>query len=179
MAFSPEFLDELRARLHAADVVGRRVKLTRRGHDLIGLCPFHKEKTPSFHVYDDHYHCFGCGAHGSAIDFLMNVEGMSFPESVERLAGEAGMEVPQETPEEHARTQARADLLEVMDAACRHFERTLRMPEGRAGLEYFTRRGLDDETIAAFRLGFAPDSRGRLKAALARDGIDEDRKSVV
>ncbi|MEP5718755.1 MAG: CHC2 zinc finger domain-containing protein, partial [Alphaproteobacteria bacterium] len=103
MAIPPEFLEELKARLPATDVVGRRVKLIRSGRDTKGCCPFHKEKTPSFHVYDDHYHCFGCGAHGSVIDFVMESEGLEFREAVQRLAGEAGLPMPEETPEDRER----------------------------------------------------------------------------
>ena len=85
MAIPPEFLEELKLRLPATDVVGRRVKLVRSGRDTKGCCPFHKEKTPSFHVYEDHYHCFGCGVHGSIIDFVMETEGLEFREAVARL----------------------------------------------------------------------------------------------
>jgi DNA primase len=177
LAFPSRFLDELRARLRVTEVVARKVKLTRKGRENWGLCPFHKEKTPSFSVNDEKgfYHCFSCGAHGSAIDFVMNTEGLSFPETVERLAAEVGLEVPQDSPEERERTRERQTLEEVVEAACRHFERTLRMPEGKAGLEYLRRRGLDDATIARFRLGFAADSRGALKGALAREGITEEQ----
>ncbi len=175
MAFSPEFLEELRLRAGVIEVVGKRVQLQRRGRDLIGLCPFHTEKTPSFHVYEDHYHCFGCGAHGSVFDFVMQTEGLSFPEAVERLAAAAGMQVPVDTPEEQERQHRRDTLHEVLEAACRWFEKALRMPEGRAGLAYLQRRGLDETTIRRFRLGFAPDSRTALKAALAREGVDEPR----
>ncbi len=176
MAFSPQFLDELRTRSGLAAVIGRRVRLTRKGREHIGLCPFHKEKTPSFTVNEDKgfYHCFGCGAHGSVIDFVMRTEGMSFPEAVERLAGEAGMEVPADTPEERQRARQRQSLYEVMEAACAYFEKTLRMPEGRQGLAYFRGRGLDDDTIARFRLGFAVGARAAVKGALARDGVSED-----
>ncbi len=133
MAFPPEFLEELRARVGTIDAIGKRVRLQRRGRDLLGLCPFHKEKTPSFHVYDDHFHCFGCGAHGSVFDFVMQTEGLSFPEAVERLAAEAGMPVPEQSSEDRVRSEKRETLIEVMEAACRWFERTLRMPEGAAG----------------------------------------------
>src|SRR5947199_6698563 len=96
MAFSPDFLDELRHRLSLADIVGRKVRLTKRGREFSGLCPFHNEKTPSFTVNDDKafYHCFGCGKHGDAVSFVIETEGLSFIEAVERLAGEAGLEVP-------------------------------------------------------------------------------------
>jgi len=176
MAFSPRFLDELRARTGLADLIGKRVKLTRKGHEHSGLCPFHKEKTPSFTVNEDKgfYHCFGCGAHGSAFDFVMETEGLSFPEAVERLALAAGMEVPQDTPEERQRSERRRTVQEVVEAAAAWFERNLRLPEGREAMDYLRRRGLDDATIARFRLGFAPDSRGQLKAALGRDGVSED-----
>lgn len=176
MAFPPQFLDELRHRIGVADVVSRRVKLTKRGREHLGLCPFHKEKTPSFTVNDEKgfYHCFGCGAHGSAIDFVMNMENVSFPEAVERLAHEAGMEVPADTPEQRERSQQQQTLLDVTEKAAAYFERNLRLPEGRAALDYLRERGLDDATIKKFRIGFALDSRGALKGALAREGIDEN-----
>ena len=177
MAFSPQFLDELRARVGLADVIGRRVRLTRKGRGHVGLCPFHKEKTPSFTVNEEKgfYHCFGCGEHGSAIDFVMKTEGLSFPEAVERLAAEAGLEVPADTPEERDRARQRQTLYGVMEAAAAFYARSLRMPEGKAALEYLLGRGLDDAIIAHFGLGFAPDARGALKGALARAGADEDR----
>src|SRR3546814_7970952 len=105
MAFAPEFLDELRSRVTLSAVVGRRVKLVKRGREHSGLCPFHNEKSPSFTVSDEKgfYHCFGCGAHGSAIDFVMNSEGLSFPEAVERLAAQAGLKVPEDRPEDRER----------------------------------------------------------------------------
>ncbi len=178
MAISPQFLDELKARVGLADIIARKVKLTKKGREHSGLCPFHNEKTPSFTVNEEKgfYHCFGCGAHGSAIDFLMNTEGLSFPEAVERLAGEAGMQVPRDTPEERQRAERRKPLVDVTELAANWFEKMLRMPEGKAGLDYFSRRGLSDETITRFRLGFAPDARGALKAALAREGVSEDLK---
>ena len=93
MAFSPQFLDEIRARLPLAEVIGKRVRLVRRGREHVALCPFHNEKTPSFTVSEDKgfFHCFGCGAHGDVIGFAMRAENLSFPEAVERLAREAGL----------------------------------------------------------------------------------------
>jgi DNA primase len=175
MAFSSQFLDELRTRVGLVDTVGRKVKLTRRGREHTGLCPFHKEKTPSFTVNEEKgfYHCFGCGAHGSAIDFVMNTDGVSFPEAVERLAATAGMEVPADTPAERDRARRAKGLHEVLEAAAAHYEKLLRMPEGRAALAYLHDRGLGDDTIKRFRLGFAPDG-GTLKSALARDGFSEE-----
>ena len=177
MAFSSQFLDELRSQVGIADIVGHRVRLTRKGHEHLGLCPFHKEKTPSFTVNEEKgfYHCFGCGEHGSAIDFVMKTEGLSFPETVERLAAEAGMEVPIDRPEERERARHQQSLYGVMEAAATFYARTLRMPEGKPALDYLRGRGLDDEIIARFGLGYAPDVRGALKGALARDGADEDQ----
>ncbi len=177
MAFPTAFLDELRARVALADLVGRRVRLIRRGREYTGLCPFHKEKTPSFTVNEDKgfYHCFGCGKHGSAIDFVMETEGLSFPEAVERLAGDAGMEIPERDAQTRVRDESRASLLAATEAACAFFEKSLKMPEGRRALEYMRERGLIDETIARFRLGFAPERRDALKAELIRQGFPEDR----
>ena len=102
MAFAPQFLDELKSRVGLADIIGKRVRLQKKGREHSGLCPFHTEKTPSFTVNEDKgfYHCFGCGEHGSVFDFVMKTENLSFPEAVERLALDAGMEVPKSTPEE-------------------------------------------------------------------------------
>jgi len=175
MAFSDQFLDEVRARAGLADVIGRRVRLQRKGREHLGLCPFHKEKTPSFTVNEEKgfYHCFGCAAHGSVFDFVMQTEGLSFPEAVEKLAQEAGLEMPRDTPEEQERQRQRQTLYDVTEKAAALFERQLRMPEGRRALDYLKSRGLDDAAIARFRLGFAADSRDRLKAALIRDGVPE------
>jgi DNA primase len=177
MAFPTAFLEELKARAGLVATVGKRVRLIKRGREHLGLCPFHKEKTPSFTVNEDKgfYHCFGCGKHGSVFDFVMETEGVTFPEAVERLAREAGLELPARDPESRARDESRGALLPAMEAACAFFERSLRMPEGRGALEYLHGRGLADETIAEFRLGHAPDSRGGLKAALIREGFAEER----
>ena len=177
MAFPPGFLDELRARTTLSDVVGRKVTLKRAGREFSGLCPFHKEKTPSFTVNDrkGFFHCFGCGEHGDAIGFVMKTEGLSFPESVEKLAREVGLEVPRATPQERERAERASSLQEVVELAARWFERQLRLPVGRAGLDYLRGRGLSEETIEGFRLGFAPDSRDGLLATLKREGATEDR----
>src|ERR1700742_1755423 len=117
MALPPNFLDELRARTPIAAVIGRSVKLARSGRDTKGCCPFHNEKTPSFYVYDDHYHCFGCGEHGDAITFTMKTTGASFPEAVETLAQEAGLEVPKASPKQAEAEARRAGIGEVLAAA--------------------------------------------------------------
>lgn len=177
MAFPPEFLDEIRARLSLAEVIGRRVRLQKRGREHSGLCPFHNEKSPSFTVSEDKgfYHCFGCGAHGDVIGFVMRSEGLSFPETVERLAGEAGLAVPQSSPEERAAEQRRAGLLEVLEAAAGWFEAQLAGSGGAEARAYLARRGLAPVTVAAFRLGYAPNRRGALRKALNAQGIGDDQ----
>ncbi len=177
MAFPPEFLDEIRARVALAGVVGRRVKLTRRGREHVGLCPFHNEKTPSFTVSDDKgfFHCFGCGAHGDVITFVTRTEGLSFPETVERLAGEAGLPMPRETPGERAAARRRAGLVEVLEAAATWFEAQLAARAGESARAYLAGRGVQAETVRAFRLGFAPDRRGALREAMHAKGIDDEQ----
>ncbi len=175
MAYPPEFLDELRIRLPLSDIVGRRVKLTRRNREHAGLCPFHNEKTPSFTVSDEKgfYHCFGCGAHGDVIGFTMRAENLPFPEAVEKLAAAAGMEVPASSPQERQRAAQQASLHSVLEAAAVFFEAELRRATGRPALDYLVRRGLDEDTVARFRLGFAPEGSA-LKNALAKQGIGEE-----
>jgi DNA primase len=178
MAFPPGFLDELRARVSLSDVVGRKVALKRRsGAEYAGLCPFHNEKTPSFTVNDKKgfFHCFGCGEHGDAVGFVMKTEGLSFPESVEKLAREVNLPVPRATPAERERAERASTLQEVVEQAARWFQKQLRLPVGRHGLDYLRGRGLSDETIDDFRLGFAPDSRDGLLGALKREGATVDR----
>ena len=180
MAFPPEFLDELRLRLPPSQVVGRKVKLVRRGREHSGLCPFHKEKTPSFTVNDDKgfYHCFGCGAHGDIIGFAIETEGLSFPEAVERLAGEAGLEVPRSSPEDLAKAERRASLIEVLEKAAAWFQDQLAASDGAAARAYLESRGVAAPAIAQFRLGFAPDRRGALTTALGGRGITEEDLTI-
>src|SRR6478736_2998392 len=178
MAFPPGFLDELRARLSLSDIVGRKVTLKRRsGAEFAGLCPFHNEKTPSFTVNDKKgfYHCFGCGEHGDAVGFVMKTEGLSFPESVEKLAREVGLPVPRATPAERERADRVATLQQVVEEAARWFQKQLRLPVGRHGLDYLRGRGLGDDVIDDFRLGFAPDSREALIGSLKREGATLDK----
>ena len=175
MALPPNFLDELRARTPLPAVIARRVRLTRSGRNWKGNCPFHGEKTPSFYVYDDHFHCFGCGAHGDAIGFVMQSQGAGFMEAVEQLAAEAGLDVPKPTPEAAEAERERHTLVTVLQAAEAAYIRRLHLPEGRAALEYLQGRGLTDETIARFGLGWSGEGRGALSADLTRDGITQDQ----
>jgi DNA primase len=171
MAFPPGFLDELRSRISLPSLIGRRVKLVRRGREQAGLCPFHHEKTPSFYVVEDKafFHCFGCGAHGDAIGFVMRADNLDFLEAVEKLAAEAGLAVPQCTPEERGRARRQKTLLEVLEAAAVFYEESLWAPAGRPAREYLRTRGLDDETIRCFRLGWASSDRLALRRNLAGD----------
>jgi DNA primase len=175
MALPASFLDELRARTPLAGVVGRRVKLARSGRQMKGCCPFHQEKTPSFYVYEDGYHCFGCGAHGDAISFVMQSEGAGFMEAVERLAAEAGIEVPKPSPEAAEAERKRHDLNSVLEAAQAGCHRRLLLPEGRHALAYLLGRGLTEQTIRRFGLGWSGEGRGALLAELGRDGITEEQ----
>jgi DNA primase len=175
MALPPSFLDELRARTPLPALIGRRVKLARSSRDWKGCCPFHNEKSASFYVYADHYHCFGCGAHGDAISFVMQTQNAGFMEAVEQLASEAGLDVPKPSPEAAVAEKRRADLHEILDAAAQLYQRHLAAPEGRAALDYLRRRGLSDETIRRFGLGYSGGGRGELAAEFARAGVDQAR----
>jgi len=172
MALPPNFLDELRARTPLPAVVGRRVRLARSGRQWKGCCPFHGEKTPSFYVYEDHYHCFGCGEHGDAITFVMKSQGAAFMEAVEQLAAEVGMEVPKPSPAAAEAEAHRLDLYAVLAAAATAYQRRLFLPEGARALAYLRGRALTDETIRRFGLGWSGDGRGALAAELSREGIE-------
>ena len=175
MSFTPEFLDEIRLRTPLSDTIGRRMNLVRKGREFAGLCPFHKEKTPSFTVNDDKgfYHCFGCGAHGDVIGFEMRIDNLGFPEAVERLARAAGLPLPAHTPEDQERARKRTSLYGVIEAACAWFEARLADSGGRRARGYLADRGVDAATVATFRIGWAPDSRAALKEALAGQDISE------
>ena len=175
MAFPPQFLDELRSRLSLAATVGRRVRLTKRGREHTGLCPFHNEKSPSFTVSDDKgfYHCFGCGAHGDAIEFIRRSEGLSFTEAVERLAQEAGLPVPAPDPQARERAERHGSLQSVLETAADWYQSQLQGQAGAAARRYLQGRGLSEATIARFRLGFAPDGRMALKQALLARNLPE------
>ena len=176
MRLTPQFLDEIRARLPVSQVVARKVALKKAGREYRGLSPFKSEKTPSFFVNDQKgfYHCFASGEHGDIFTFVMKTEGLSFPEAVERLAGEAGLALPKPTYQDHReveRADERARLHQVLEASAAWFEARLKAPEGQEARRYIERRGLKRETIAEFRLGFAPAPRSALKEYLAGQGF--------
>ena len=175
MSVPPEFIEDLRQRVPLSDLIGKRVKLVRKGRRFSGLCPFHSEKTPSFSVVDDQgfYHCFGCGAHGDAISFLRETDGLDFMEAVERLAGMAGLAVPRSTPEDPQRTRQRKAALDILEETTRVFQAALQRNDGQGGATYLQRRGLTEAVISTYRLGYAP--RSGLRTALAARGFsDED-----
>ena len=173
MRFPPQFLDEIRARAPLEGAIAKRVRLVRRGRESVGLCPFHKEKTPSFTVNEDKgfFHCFGCGAHGDVIGFVMRDEGLAFPEAVERLAGDAGLALPARDARTEAREKERLSLYAVVETAAAWFEAELAGPRGAAARRYLDGRGVDAETRARFRLGYAPEGRHSLRGALAGGGV--------
>ncbi|MGD8529160.1 MAG: DNA primase [Methyloceanibacter sp.] len=175
MKFSDSFLDEVRARLPVSQVVSRRVQLKRAGREWKGLSPFNKEKTPSFTVNDEKgfYHCFSSGQHGDIFRFLMETEGLSFPEAVERLAGEAGVQLPKPDPQYERSVKERLGLMDALEAAASFFEQALHAGSGREALAYTEGRGLSRETIQEFRMGYAPGGRDTLKAALLKQGFTE------
>src|ERR1700692_2232944 len=171
MALPPNFLDELRARTPIAAVISKTVKLTRSGRENKGCCPFHGEKTPSFYVYDDHFHCFGCGEHGDVITFVMKATGAGFMEAVENLAHEAGLDVPKASPQAAQAEQRRAGISEGLEAAAKLSQKWLFEPDGKQALNYLRNRGLSDETVKRFGLGWSGEGRGALAAALRGQGI--------
>ena len=159
------FIDDLLARVDIVDVIQERVPLKKAGRDWSARCPFHDERSPSFTVSPakQFYHCFGCGAHGSAIGFLMNYDRLEFPDAVEELAHRAGLEVPYEGGRQAPREDA-GDLYNLLDASATFFRRQLESSE--VARTYFADRGLDAATLARFNLGYAPDAWDALKNAL-------------
>jgi DNA primase len=173
MRFTPSMLDEIRARLPVSQVVARKVSLKRAGRELKGLSPFKQERTPSFFVNDHKgsWFDFSSGQNGDIFKFLMLTEGLSFPEAVERLAEEAGMPVPKAGPREVEQEDERSRLHALLEAAVVFFETQLTTSGGAEARRYLDRRGLSAETIARFRLGYAPNGRSALKEHLAKAGF--------
>ncbi len=173
MRFTPQFLDELKARLPVSEVVGKRVKLVRAGREFKGLSPFNKEKTPSFFVNDQKqaWFDFSSGKNGSIFDFVMQSEGVSFPEAVERLAQMAGVPLPKISREDEARDTRRKTLYDVMELAVKFFQDTLASRAGAKARGYLADRGLDPATQLKFRIGYAPGERFALKEYLGSHSI--------
>jgi DNA primase len=180
MRFSPSFLDEIRDRVPISSVVGARVSWDRkktnaaRG-DYWACCPFHGEKSPSFHCEDrkGRYHCFGCGVSGDHFRFLTELDGLSFPEAVERVADMAGVPMPAHDEQAEKREKERASLTDVMEMATSFFQEQLQGSAGAKARAYLRERGLTPATQQSFRLGYAPDSRNALKEYLAGKGVEK------
>src|SRR5437868_11258290 len=178
MRFSDAFLEEIRQRLPIHEVVGEQVIWDKRKSqpnrgDYWACCPFHGEKTPSFHADDRKgiYHCFGCGKTGDHFRFLTEKAGLSFPEAVEKLAGMAGVPMPARDEREEAREEARRSLYEVMEIAAAYFEAALVHNIGARARGYLFERGVSAAAQTRFRIGFAPDGRNWLKEHLAANGV--------
>ena len=173
MRFTPQFLEELRARLPVSEVVGKRVKLKKAGREWKGLSPFQQEKTPSFTVNDQKqfYHCFSTGKHGNIFDFLMETEGVPFVEAVERCASMAGVPIPAATPDAARHEQRRRTLHDVMELAAKFFADTLASRHGAKARGYLGDRGITPQTQLQFRMGYAPGERFALKEYLGAQGI--------
>ncbi|MEM9421100.1 MAG: DNA primase [Pseudomonadota bacterium] len=174
--FTPDFLDEIRARLRASDIIGRHVKLKKEGREFRGLSPFTSEKTPSFFVNDEkgRFFDFSSGKSGDIVGFLMEVQKLSFPEAVTTLAELAGVPLPQDTPEDRHREEKAKGLAEACLDAAKFFRAMLSRTEGREGAAYFDRRSVSDGARKAFGLGYAPDSRTALKDYLLNKDYSPD-----
>lgn len=173
MRYGPSLLEEIRNRLPASTVVGRRVSLKKAGKEWKGLSPFNAEKTPSFYVNDQKqfYHCFSSGKHGDIFSFLMETEGVSFPEAVERLAREAGVDLPVSTEADREIEVKRKSLYEVMELAAQYFEANLQIPAGAKAREYLARRGMGLDIQRQFRIGYAAPDRYVLRDHLAAKDV--------
>jgi DNA primase len=175
MTIPPRFLDEIRNRLALSDIIGKRVSVKRAGREFKACCPFHHEKSPSFTINDDKqfFHCFGCGAHGDVIGFVMRHDNLSFIDAVEMLSAEAGLQMPKPDPEAVKKAEKAKSLHTLLDAATTWFENQLNKQGNEKILSYLTDRGLKKETIAAFRVGFAPENGQEIRKFLSLQGYTD------
>ena len=177
MYYPDDIVEEVRNRNDIVDIVSGYVKLTKKGSNYFGLCPFHNEKSPSFSVSPSKqmYYCFGCGAGGNVITFLMEYENYTFPEALKALADRAGIKLPEVSYSKEAKAQAdlKTALLEINRTAANYFYYQLKSPQGRVGYEYLTGRGLSDETIKRFGLGFAHKTSDDLYRYLKQKGYTD------
>src|SRR5258708_662692 len=173
------FADNLKQQTDIVRIVGDYVQIKKAGaQNFSGLCPFHKEKSPSFsvHATRQFFHCFGCGASGDVFSFVQKIENITFPEALRRVAEKMGIPMPRQTfsgPGEALEAKQRGVLLDLHERACAFFEEQLRRPEGAKAREYLAGRGLNDDTLRLFRVGFAPDSGFLLRDKL-RNMADEE-----
>lgn len=176
MRYGDGLLDEIRNRTDLVALVGRRVKLVRKGRVMWGCCPFHNEKSPSFKVENERrlYKCFGCGKGGDCFKWLVETEGLSFREAVEKLAGEAGVELPKWSDADEAREQQKKSLYDIVELAAKFYEAQLFEPAGKAARDYLKGRGLDAAAAKQFRLGYAPGGNTALIAYLTGHNVTQD-----
>lgn len=176
MALPDSFLQDLKSRCDINDIVSGYVNLKRRGRNLVGLCPFHSEKTPSFNIYPENgsFYCFGCGVGGDVITFVMKIENLDYIEAVKFLAQRAGLEMPDNNTFDDGMGKLRTRILEANREAARFYNKQLYTPEGRVGLDYFRRRALSDKTITRFGLGYAPSSKYALCDHLRKAGFSDN-----
>ena len=176
MRYGEGLLEEIRRRTDLVQLVGRRVKLIRKGRVMWGCCPFHAEKSPSFKVENERklYKCFGCGKGGDCFKWLIETDGLSFPEAVEKLAAEVGVELPKWSPDDEAREQKRKSLYDIVELAAKFYEEQLLGPAGREAREYLKGRGLDAAAARQFRLGYSPGGNGALIAHLTSHNVTQD-----
>jgi len=172
MSLPKAFMDELRSRIPLSEILGKRMKLTRAGREFKGCCPFHKEKTPSFTVNDikGFYHCFGCGAHGDSIGFLMDHDNLSFIDAIEYLAAIAGMQVPKQSPEEQKRYKEQASLYDLMELTANYYSQQLKTNNNKKIMQYLGDRGFSSCIIEEFKMGFSTSDDG-LKEKLLKAGF--------
>ncbi|MFO1247087.1 MAG: DNA primase [Alphaproteobacteria bacterium] len=176
MRYGEGLLAEIRQRTDLVALVGRRVKLVRKGREMWGCCPFHNEKSPSFKVSNERqsYKCFGCGKGGDCFKWLIEVEGLSFPESVEKLGAEAGVELPKWSPEDEERELKKKSLYDIVELAAKFYEAQLFEAGGREARDYLKGRGLDGAAAKQFRLGYAPGGNGALIKHLTEHNVTQD-----
>ncbi len=178
MALYPKsFIQRLRDEIPVSQIVGTRITLKKKGREFEACCPFHQEKSPSFFVNDQKgfYHCFGCSEHGDALKFLMEYDRLSYPQAIEALAREAGIPLPETTPEMQQQERKRTTLLDVVALANEWFRQQLTLAHGQEARDYLVHRGLSQQTIDHFGLGFAPDDKFALKHYLADEGVSEQQ----
>lgn len=176
MKFSQSFIDEVKSRYRLSEVIGKQLPIKRAGREFHALCPFHKEKSPSFTINDEKgfFHCFGCGAHGDVIGFTMDFERLSYPEAVEKLAVGAGMQMPTYSRAEIEREERASSLQQVVEEAAQWFEQQFdQSTEGDLARSYARERGLKPETLQRFRIGYAPADRDALARAMKAKNITE------
>ena len=172
--YDSHFLDYLRSKIVLSDVVGRSVNLKHKGRDHVACCPFHKEKTPSFHVNDEKgfYHCFGCGAHGDAISFVMQQEGLSFKDAVKKLADEYGVELPKFNNEKTVYKDNLTVIYDINEKACQFFEKNIL--DSKVALDYMKSRKISLNNIKKFRIGYALDDFNALITYLRKEGFKDE-----